>query len=50
MKCPYITDSVSIEVEPQQGELSKAFVTEYMHDCINYECAAYQNGHCVRTV
>ena len=49
VKCPYIRDSISIEVEPADGELSKAIVTEYPHECLYYGCAAYQNGRCVRT-
>lgn len=49
MKCPYITNSISVELETKINELSKAYITEVMHDCIESDCAAWQNGHCVRT-
>ena len=49
MKCPYIVNSVSIEVEPAGKELSKAIMFEQPIDCMQDQCAAWQNGHCVRT-
>lgn len=49
MKCPYIVHSVSIELEPVGKELSKAMVLEQPIECMKEQCAAWQNGHCVRT-
>lgn len=49
MKCPYIVNSVSIELEPVGKELSKAALFESPINCLGEECAAWQNGHCVRT-
>jgi len=49
MKCPYITNRVSIEIDGDEKEASKALVMEFMIECCESECAAWQNEHCTRT-
>ena len=48
MKCPYVLNSVSIEKETNEDELSKCIILTTMVDCVKEECGAYQEGKCVR--
>lgn len=48
MKCPYITNTVSLEVDANDKESSKAMVMEFMTQCIEEECAAWEDGKCRR--
>lgn len=56
MKCPYLINEVHLiadvsvtDDERQQGSQNQV-VMQYFGECLQEECAAWQNGRCTRSL